>query len=159
MTILLSAHPNPFSLPDPSQILPYRHTTFFKCFVTAKNDILLTLPPLVYGQNGQEFMITSKGEADVPQQRGLSLLQGKLGLQVVVDNHTIDDDLAVKGPRGGPLWIWTPSICTTLGNASVLACMVRDCDNCFFRVPLCVLVRSCAARLCEFVQFRTNSQS
>ena len=28
---------------------------------------------------------------------GLSLLQGRLGVQVVVDNHTIDDSLAAHG--------------------------------------------------------------
>ena len=28
---------------------------------------------------------------------GLSLVQGRLGVQVVVDNHTIDDSLAAHG--------------------------------------------------------------
>ena len=29
--------------------------------------------------------------------RGLSLLRGRLGVQVVVDNHTMDDSLAAHG--------------------------------------------------------------
>ena len=33
----------------------------------------------------------------LPNSGGLSLLRGRLGVQVVVDNHTIDDSLAAHG--------------------------------------------------------------
>ena len=38
-----------------------------------------------------------EAEAHVAQERGLSLLLGRLGVQVVMDNHIIDDSLAAHG--------------------------------------------------------------